>query len=129
MPSSSTSRLTAALLIILGIVVLLVGLALLVGGGYLVVLGGSWYFALAGAGLLVSGLFLIRQRLPGAVVYLLVFAASVVWSMWDVGLAFWPLFPGCSRWVWRRFPYCWRLRIFALAPVPSRYRWHTWRRP
>ncbi|MNO46995.1 Quinate/shikimate dehydrogenase (quinone) [compost metagenome] len=92
MPSSSTSRLTAALLIILGIVVLLVGLALLVGGGYLVVLGGSWYFALAGAGLLVSGLFLIRQRLPGAVVYLLVFAASVVWSVWDVGLAFWPLF-------------------------------------
>jgi quinate dehydrogenase (quinone) len=92
MPSSSTSRLTAALLIILGIVVLLVGLALLLGGGYLVVLGGSWYFALAGAGLLVSGLFLIRQRLPGAVVYLLVFAASVVWSVWDVGLAFWPLF-------------------------------------
>ncbi|WPJ98550.1 membrane-bound PQQ-dependent dehydrogenase, glucose/quinate/shikimate family [Pseudomonas putida] len=92
MPPSSTSRLTAALLIILGIVVLLVGLALLVGGGYLVVLGGSWYFALAGAGLLVSGLFLIRQRLPGAVVYLLVFAASVVWSVWDVGLAFWPLF-------------------------------------
>jgi len=92
MPPSSTSRLTTALLIILGIVVLLVGLTLLVGGGYLVVLGGSWYFALAGAGLFVSGLFLIRQRLPGAVVYLLVFAASVVWSVWDVGLAFWPLF-------------------------------------
>lgn len=92
MPPLSTSRLTTALLIILGIVVLLVGLALLVGGGYLVVLGGSWYFALAGAGLFVSGLFLIRQRLPGAVLYLLVFAASVVWSVWDVGLAFWPLF-------------------------------------
>lgn len=92
MPPSSTSRLTTALLILLGIVVLLVGVTLLVGGGYLIVLGGSWYFALAGAGLVVSGVFLVRQRLPGAVMYLLVFAASVAWSLWDAGLTFWPLF-------------------------------------
>lgn len=88
----STSTLTAALLIILGIVVSLVGLALFAGGSYLVVLGGSWYFALAGAGLVVSGVWLVRQRLMGAVGYLSVFAASIVWSLLDVGLAFWPLF-------------------------------------
>ena len=101
MPPSNTSRLTATLLIVLGSFILLIGLSLLAGGFYLVELGGSWYFALAGAGLAISGVLMLRRRRSGALAYLLVFAGSVCWSVLDVGLTFWPLFS----------------RLFALAVI------------
>ena len=101
MPPSNTSRLTATLLIVLGSFILLIGLSLLAGGFYLVALGGSWYFALAGAGLAISGVLMLRRRRSGALAYLLVFAGSVCWSVLDVGLTFWPLFS----------------RLFALAVI------------
>ena len=92
MSSTNVSKMNSVFLIILGTVILLVGLFLLVGGGYLITLGGSWYFAIAGLGLTLSGAFVIQRRLIGAVLYLVVFAASIIWSLWDVGFAFWPLY-------------------------------------
>ena len=68
------------------------GLSLLAGGAYLVSLGGSWYFAPAGLVLAVAGGLIARRRAVGAALYLLFFAATAVWSIWDAGLAFWPLF-------------------------------------
>ena len=35
-------------------------------GGFLVTVGGSWYFLLAGLGMLVSAVLLFKQRLTGA---------------------------------------------------------------
>ena len=46
-----------------GMMLALAGLFFLVGGGKLITLGGSWYFALAGAALLASGVQFVRQRL------------------------------------------------------------------
>jgi quinate dehydrogenase (quinone) len=92
MPETNQSRTTRALLITLGVITLLPGLFMLIAGAYLITLGGSWYFVLAGLGMTVAGLLLIRRRLPGALLYLAVFAASVTWALWDVGFAFWPLF-------------------------------------
>lgn len=81
-----------SLLIVLGLFIAGVGLCLLAGGAYLITLGGSWYFALAGVGMLTAGALLMRQRLAGVLLYLVVFGASVPWALWDAGLAFWPLF-------------------------------------
>ncbi|EIK94390.1 quinate dehydrogenase [Pseudomonas sp. M47T1] len=92
MSESNPSRTGTVLLIALGLITLLAGLFMLAGGAYLIALSGSWYFALAGLGMTLAGVLLARRRLSGAVLYLAVFAVSVVWSMWDVGLAFWPLF-------------------------------------
>jgi quinate dehydrogenase (quinone) len=92
MPDTYPSRTARALLIALGIITLLPGVFMLVAGAYLITLGGSWYFALAGLGMAVAGILLVRRRLPGALLYLAVFVASIAWSVWDVGLAFWPLF-------------------------------------
>ena len=47
---------------VLGAALALAGLFFLIGGGKLISLGGSWYFLLAGLGLLLSGLQLIRRR-------------------------------------------------------------------
>jgi len=92
MPESVTSTARHLLTVALGIVIGLGGLFMLAGGSYLITLGGSWYFALAGLGMSLSGVLLTRQRLVGALIYLGVFVASLAWSVWEVDLEFWPLF-------------------------------------
>ena len=51
---------------ILGLVLALIGLALLIGGIWLAVLGGSIYYLLAGLGLVASGYLLFRGNSNGA---------------------------------------------------------------
>ncbi len=92
MPEMKLSRTPRALLIALGVITLLPGVFMLIAGIYLITLGGSWYFAVAGLGMTASGGLLLRGRLSGASLYLAVFVASIAWSVWDVGFAFWPLF-------------------------------------
>jgi quinate dehydrogenase (quinone) len=103
MPHSNASKAGKAFMIALGIITLFTGLFMLAGGSYLITLAGSWYFALAGLGLTLAGILIVRRRLLGALIYLAVFVASVGWSLWDVGLAFWPLFS----------------RLFALAALAT----------
>lgn len=79
-------------LVALGVAIALSGLFLLAGGAYLATLGGSWFFAPAGLGLIVAGVLIARRRLAGATLYLVVFVVAVAWSLLDVGMAFWPLF-------------------------------------
>ncbi|TFY95170.1 membrane-bound PQQ-dependent dehydrogenase, glucose/quinate/shikimate family [Pseudomonas nabeulensis] len=77
----------------LGLVLLLAGLPLLAGGLWLIGLGGSWYYALIGAVLALSGILMARARLAGAWLFGLGFVATVVWSLAEVGTSFWPLVP------------------------------------
>ncbi len=76
-----------------GAILVLIGLALAVGGGWLVTLGGSPYYLAAGLGLLVSGGLLLQARTAGVWAYLVVFAATLVWALWEVGLRGWALVP------------------------------------
>ena len=75
-----------------GLVLILLGAALIVGGVVLIANGGSFYYLLAGLGLVFSGLLYIRTRMAAAGLYLLVFLLTVLWSLWEAGLDFWPLF-------------------------------------
>src|SRR5437868_4783477 len=86
----SRSRLVPSLL---GIVLVLMGLALLAGGIKLSLLGGSLYYLLAGIGLLVTGLLLLAARHAALGLYALVLFASTVWALWEVGLDWWQLVP------------------------------------
>ena len=78
---------------IFALIVALFGLALAAGGLWLITLGGSWYYLLAGAGMLVSGVLLFLQRLSGVWLYWLVFIGTLVWALWEVGLDPWALLP------------------------------------
>jgi quinate dehydrogenase (quinone) len=81
------------LLVLFGIVVTLVG-ALLAGlGVQLILLGGSWYYALAGAGLLIVGILHILRRPVATWLYIVILLATIAWAIWEVGLDFWPLVP------------------------------------
>ncbi|WP_421728681.1 membrane-bound PQQ-dependent dehydrogenase, glucose/quinate/shikimate family [Brevundimonas sp.] len=77
----------------LGVILTLIGLVLVIGGGMLIAAGGSWYYLLAGVGLVVSGFLIFRQQLLGAWVYLAVFGLTVLWALWEVGLDGWGLVP------------------------------------
>jgi len=77
----------------LGVILTLIGLVLVIGGGMLIASGGSWYYLLAGVGLVVSGVLIFRQQLLGAWVYLAVFGLTVLWALWEVGLDGWGLVP------------------------------------
>jgi len=89
--NTKPSALGRTLVALLGIVVMLFGLALLVGGIRLVQLGGSWYFLLMGGASLLAGLLLVLRRPMGAALYAAAFIATVVWALADAGLEFWPL--------------------------------------
>jgi len=87
----SPSLAVRLLLGILGAVLAIAGLAFLVGGGKLISLGGSWYFLLAGLGLLLSGVQVLRGRRSGGWLYLATFAATLLWALAEVGLDYWSL--------------------------------------
>ena len=76
-----------------GGLIALVGLALMAGGGYLIFLDGSPYYLLAGAGVLAAGVMLVRRDQTAGLVYAVVLAATLGWSIWEAGFAFWPLLP------------------------------------
>ncbi len=78
-------------LFVLGAVLALAGLFFAVAGGKLVMLGGSWYFLLAGIAIVIAGALVILRKPAGALLFGLVTIATVVWAIWDAGLDFWPL--------------------------------------
>ena len=77
----------------LGAVLAVIGIVLLIGGFRLVFLGGSAYYLIAGAVLIASGVLIIMQRSSGAWLYIALFAGTVAWALWEVGLSGWPLVP------------------------------------
>lgn len=78
-------------IILLGMVVTLAALFFLIGGGKLALLGGSLYFLLAGFALLASGLLILWRKPAGALIFGATWLATLFWSVWEVGLDFWPL--------------------------------------
>ncbi|MGH8347547.1 MAG: glucose/quinate/shikimate family membrane-bound PQQ-dependent dehydrogenase [Pseudomonas sp.] len=75
----------------LGVLIALIGLGLVGGGGYLIALGGSWYFLLMGLAMLVSGLMIARRKPLGAWLYGVALILTAIWAVWDAGLEYWPL--------------------------------------
>ena len=71
-----------------------IGLWLAGGGVWLLWLGGSAYYLLAGLGCLAAAwLYARRRERAAARVYLLVFAGTCAWALAEVGLDFWQLLP------------------------------------
>lgn len=77
----------------LALVIALIGLVLLLGGAYLLYVGGSPYYALAGLGLLATAWLLWRGSGMALWFYVIVYAATLVWAVWEAGLDGWALVP------------------------------------
>ena len=81
------------------IVMVLIGVALFGGGAMLAFLGGSWYYVVAGALLVVSGVLIHRRNFAGIELFALGFVGTAVWAYREVGAQFWPLVPRLSPWI------------------------------
>ncbi len=75
------------------VLLFIVGLPLLLGGAYLLVLGGSWFYFIGGLGISIAAYYLWSGRVTGVYIYLIIFAITVVWAFLEVGFHFWPLVP------------------------------------
>lgn len=69
----------------------LFGIVLVAGGGWLISLRGSWYYALAGLAMLVTAWLLFRRRATALWVYAALVMATLLWALWEAGLDWWPL--------------------------------------
>lgn len=79
--------------ILLGALLVLLGAVIGAGGVWLIALGGSWYYLIAGLGLVASGVLVTKGKISGAIVYGATYAFTLVWALWEVGLQGWPLVP------------------------------------
>lgn len=79
--------------IILAFLVLLLGGALIIGGGWLGWLGGSWFFLILGLVVLASALLLLGHRPLALSVYAAAILLTLIWSLWEVGADWWALAP------------------------------------
>lgn len=83
----------SALVRLLGVVIALIGLTLTIGGGQLIMLGGSPYYLIVGLLMILSGGLLALLRTAGAWLYVLIFIGTALWALWEVGLNGWALVP------------------------------------
>ncbi|WP_411884637.1 glucose/quinate/shikimate family membrane-bound PQQ-dependent dehydrogenase [Polaromonas sp. YR568] len=74
-----------------GLVLLVLGVPLLLAGFWLVVLGGSSYYLLAGLGFGLAGVLLMRRSPGGLWIFALLVAGTLAWALWEAGLDWWPL--------------------------------------
>lgn len=74
-------------------VIAVFGLPIFAGGIWLTILGGSGYYVLAGAALLVTSYLLLKRSFMAIWLYLLLFGATIVWALWEAGLDWWAQVP------------------------------------
>ena len=100
---------TGPLLKVTGVIFILFGLALLGGGIWLASLGGSWYYLLAGIGMLVAGALVFKGRRSAQPFLACLLIATLIWSVIEVKFDWWQLLPRLDIWfaaaVWLLLPF------------------------
>jgi quinoprotein glucose dehydrogenase len=81
------------LTMLLALVVVAIGAALFGGGAWLISLGGSPYYALAGALLILTAILLFAGQQLAIWVYCFTFLFTVGWAWWEAGLDGWAQVP------------------------------------
>jgi len=75
------------------LLLLLTGLGMALPGAWLVLLGGSLYYLIAGLLIVACALLVLRGSAFAVTLYWLTLLGTLVWSLWEVGLDSWALMP------------------------------------
>lgn len=105
---------------VVGVILAIIGGILLAGGAWLALLGGSLYYLVTGIAMLVSGVLLVRGRIAGAWLYVVIVAATVIWALAEVGGDPWALVPRVVA------PIVLLMVVLLVMPTLTRAR-HRWR--
>mgnify|MGYP001142620036 FL=1 len=115
MAETKTQR-SGILVILTALFAAFCGLWLLIGGVWLVSLGGSWYYPIAGIIMLGVTALLWRRKRSALWLYAALLLATMIWGVWEVGFDFWALTPRSDILVffgiWLILPFVWRRLIF-----------------
>ena len=71
----------------------LIGLYLVIGGIWLIALGGSFYYLLGGAAIVVTSVLLFLRRREALWLYALTILAIIIWAVAEIGFDWWQLVP------------------------------------
>jgi quinoprotein glucose dehydrogenase len=74
-------------------IIALIGLYLVIGGGWLISLGGSWYYLICGGAIMATTVLLFRRRRSALMLYALVIVATIIWAIAEIGFDWWQLVP------------------------------------
>jgi quinoprotein glucose dehydrogenase len=91
--SEQTSLVAKVYVTSLALFVGVIGVVIDIGGVWLILLGGSWYDALAGLGMIGFAALLWQRSMAGVWVYATLFGATVLWALYERGLNGWALLP------------------------------------
>jgi quinoprotein glucose dehydrogenase len=75
------------------LLLLLTGLGMALPGAWLVLLGGSLYYLIAGALIIACAVLVLRRSAFAITLYWVTFLGTLLWSLWEVGLDGWALMP------------------------------------
>lgn len=75
------------------VVLTLIGLAIFGFGSQLVMLGGSFYYALAGIAFVITAVLLFQRNKVALHFYAAFVVATLLWALWEVGFDWWQLGP------------------------------------
>lgn len=78
-------------MVVISALYILLGLALLLGGIWLLSLGGSFYYLIAGLVLITVGGLASVRRVGAQGLYALFLIGTLIWSLWESGYDWWPL--------------------------------------
>jgi quinoprotein glucose dehydrogenase len=105
---------------VVAILLALIGIILTIGGAWLVALGGSIYYLIAGIGLLASAWFLFRGRILGGYIYVGLFLLSAIWGFAESRGNAWAMIP------WLIAPLVLLIAVLLIMPTltaqPNRWR-------
>ena len=88
-----SSRRVSVALWVVGALLALAGAGIALPGAWLLLLGGSPYYLLAGTVLVACSLFVFRCHESALWIYGTLLLVTTLWSLWEVGPNFWALMP------------------------------------
>lgn len=78
---------------LLAVFLAIFGAAQFGGGAWLGILGGSWYYAVSGLALVITGILLFRRKKSGAWLFAAIMLATALWTIYERGFAYWAWVP------------------------------------
>ncbi|ARU95446.1 glucose/quinate/shikimate family membrane-bound PQQ-dependent dehydrogenase [Tatumella citrea] len=85
---------------------------LIIGGGWLLAIGGSAYYLISGIVMAVFTVMLMKKRSCAFYLYSLILLGTAIWAYFESGLDFWALAPRLDIWVlfgiWMILPFVYR---------------------
>lgn len=84
---------------VFAILLTLIGLLLTVPGGFLIYLGGSPYYAVAGVMTVAVAVLAMRRRASSIALFGVILSITIIWSLFEAGLDFFALLPRLAAWM------------------------------